>query len=82
MGLLNKDKFLIMCQEASVVNATNQEISELWKVCIIFTKLPKLSRIDSIVESFLRITEYTYYQALGGTASYEMFDCVTSKFNE
>lgn len=30
--LLNKDKFLVMCMEISDLNATQQDIAEIWKV--------------------------------------------------
>lgn len=30
--LLNKDKFLVMCMEINDLNATQQDIAEIWKV--------------------------------------------------
>lgn len=30
--LLNKDKFLVMCMEIADLNATQQDIAEIWKV--------------------------------------------------
>lgn len=69
--LLNKDKFLVMCMEMKDLNASQQDIAEIWKV--------RHWPLTEIVGStwnwcifFRAFVEHTKQQSIGGTASIEM----------
>lgn len=44
---LNKDKFLVMCMEINDLNATPQDIADIWKVCMALKGIPIGNDIDS-----------------------------------